>query len=88
MYVEHKILPWHRILYDLGYYRFTVPPTCGEWSDDSWIRWISSCDGWLPNGGKIPYFMPKWLRLLNVILKDDKHYDAGTMLDKETRNGA
>jgi hypothetical protein len=39
------------IKYKNGEYRFDVPPVCtGNWDDQSWVKWIDSCDGWI--GGK------------------------------------
>ena len=69
-------------MYELGWYRFEVPPVHQNWwTTEHWIHWIDTHGEWLPNQGKIPYFMPKWIRQLGVTLVDDEHYDAGTMLD-------
>ena len=70
-----------RTLYKLGWYQFNPPPVHSVgWTEDDWINYISSCNGWLPNGGRRPFFMPAWIRKLGVTLKDPKHYDAGSTL--------
>ena len=71
-------------MYLKGWYRFKVPPVhTTHWDDQDWINWIDNNGEWLPNEGRIPYFMPEWIRKLGTTLKDDgRHYDAGTMLEK------
>lgn len=82
--MRSKIAVWKRILYAAHLYQFPVPPVQGKWSEDDWIRWIDNHGEWLPNGGRIPYFMPQWIRQLGCNLKEDKkYYDAGTKLDPE-----
>lgn len=70
-------------LYQRGWYRF---PMCEHAARcitiHHWIDFIDTQGEWLPNQGKIPYFMPEWLRKLGVQLRDETHYDAGTRLEK------
>lgn len=70
-------------LYQRGWYRF---PAC-EWAYrcrtiHHWINFIDAQGEWLPIQGKVPYFMPAWLRKLGVQLEDDDYYDAGTRLER------
>lgn len=40
---EEKLVKYHA-----GEYRFEVPPVyCGNWDDESWVKWIDTCKGWL-----------------------------------------
>jgi len=76
-------------MYHLGWYRFEVPPVHqSHWEIHHWIQWIDTHGEWLPNQGKIPYFMTEWLRKLGVQLKDKDHYDAGTLLETGSRMDA
>jgi hypothetical protein len=69
-------------LYKLGWYQLKPPAvTTGGWTDKDWINHISACNGWLPNGGRKPHFMPAWLRKKGVRLVDPRFYDAGTILN-------
>lgn len=72
-----------RTLYKLGWYQLRPPAvTTGGWTEDDWINHISACNGWLPNGGRRPFFMPEWIRKAGANLVDSTHYDAGSMLDR------
>lgn len=77
------ILAYKRILFDLGWYRF---PMCEQAvhckTPEDWITFIDKQGQWLSQGGRIPYFMPEWLRKLSVTLNDPEHYDAGTILER------
>lgn len=77
------ILAWHRILYDLGWYRFPMCERAARCrTTEHWITFINEQGEWLPDGGRIPYFMPEWIRKLGVTLNDPTHYDAGTILER------
>lgn len=70
-------------MYHKGWYRFPMCETVAHLKTaQQWIDFIDQCGEWLPNQGKIPFFMPEWLRKNGVTLKDDEHYDAGTMLER------
>ena len=70
-----------RTLYKLGWYQFKPPPCLHPRTDAEWIEHIDRCNGWLPNGGRRPFFMPAWIRKLGVELKDPQFYDAGSLLE-------